>query len=36
MAQVWEATDAVLGRRVGVQVLHPHLAGDDAFVRRLR
>jgi serine/threonine-protein kinase len=36
MAQVWEATDAVLGRRVAVKVLHPHLAGDDAFVRRFR
>lgn len=36
MAQVWEATDAVLGRRVAVKVLHPHLAGDAAFVRRFR
>ena len=36
MAQVWEATDAVLGRRVAVKVLHPHLAGDQAFVRRFR
>lgn len=36
MAQVWEATDAVLGRRVAVKVLHPHLATDDAFVRRFR
>lgn len=36
MAQVWEATDAVLGRRVAVKVLHPHLAGDEAFVRRFR
>jgi tRNA A-37 threonylcarbamoyl transferase component Bud32 len=36
MAQVWEATDAVLGRRVAVKVLHPHLAVDDAFVRRFR
>ncbi len=36
MAQVWEGTDAVLGRRVAVKVLHPHLADDDAFVRRFR
>ncbi len=36
MAQVWEATDLVLGRRVAVKVLHPHLAGDQAFVARFR
>lgn len=36
MAQVWEGTDAVLGRRVAIKVLHPHLAGDDSFVRRFR
>ncbi|CAN5477210.1 hypothetical protein BH10ACT3_BH10ACT3_12980 [soil metagenome] len=36
MAQVWEATDLVLGRRVAVKVLHPHLAGDAAFVARFR
>jgi eukaryotic-like serine/threonine-protein kinase len=36
MAQVWEGTDAVLGRRVAVKVLHPHLAEDEAFVRRFR
>ena len=36
MAQVWEATDLVLGRRVAVKVLHPHLAGDHAFVARFR
>lgn len=36
MAQVWEATDAVLGRRVAVKILHPHLAEDDQFVRRFR
>jgi eukaryotic-like serine/threonine-protein kinase len=36
MAQVWESTDAVLGRRVAVKVLHPHLAENEAFVRRFR
>ena len=36
MAQVWEATDQTLGRRVAVKVLHPHLAADDTFVRRFR
>lgn len=36
MAQVWEATDLVLGRRVAVKLLHPHLVGDEAFVQRFR
>ena len=36
MAQVWEATDLVLGRQVAVKVLHPHLAVDDALVARFR
>jgi serine/threonine-protein kinase len=36
LAQVWEATDLVLGRRVAVKVLHPHLAVDDALVARFR
>jgi len=36
MAQVWEATDLVLGRRVALKVLHPHLAGDQVFVARFR
>ena len=36
MAQVWEATDLVLGRQVAVKVLHPHLAADAALVARFR
>jgi serine/threonine-protein kinase len=36
MAQVWEATDEVLGRQVAVKVLHPHLADDEQYVRRFR
>ncbi len=36
MAQVWRATDCVLGRPVAVKVLHPHLATDRAFVVRFR
>lgn len=36
MAQVWEATDEILGRQVAVKILHPHLADDQQFVRRFR
>lgn len=36
MAQVWKATDTVLGRSVAVKILHPHLATDEAFVLRFR
>ncbi|MFI5043460.1 MAG: serine/threonine-protein kinase [Acidimicrobiales bacterium] len=36
MAQVWSATDSVLGRQVAVKLLHPHLAQDEMFVRRFR
>ena len=36
MAQVWESSDEVLGRKVAVKLLHPHLAADDAFVRRFQ
>ena len=36
MAQVWEATDRVLGRTVAAKVLHPHLAVDSAFHRRFQ
>lgn len=36
MAEVWEATDQTLERRVAVKVLHPHLADEGAFRRRFR
>jgi serine/threonine protein kinase len=36
MAEVWEAQDDVLGRRVAVKVLHAHLAADEAFLARFR
>ena len=36
MAEVWEADDETLGRRVAVKVLHPHLADDTSFRRRFR
>jgi eukaryotic-like serine/threonine-protein kinase len=36
MAQVWEAADEVLARKVAVKVLHPHLAADQQFVERFR
>jgi serine/threonine-protein kinase len=36
MAQVWEATDEVLARRVAVKILHAHLAADETFVARFR
>jgi serine/threonine-protein kinase len=36
MAQVWEATDEVLARRVAVKILYPHLAADESFVTRFR
>jgi eukaryotic-like serine/threonine-protein kinase len=36
MAQVWTAEDLVLGRTVAVKMLHPHLAGEAAFVERFR
>jgi eukaryotic-like serine/threonine-protein kinase len=35
-AQVYLADDVRLRRRVAVKVLHPALAGDDAFLRRFR
>jgi len=36
MAQVWEATDKTLARKVAVKLLHPHLAADASFVERFR
>src|SRR3546814_17425412 len=36
MAQVWEAADEVLRRKVAVKVLHPHLGTDDTFITRFR
>ncbi len=36
MAEVWEAKDHTLGRRVAVKILHAHLARDAAFLRRFR
>jgi serine/threonine-protein kinase len=35
-AQVYLADDVTLRRRVAVKVLHPALAGDEAFLRRFR
>jgi len=36
MAEVWEAQDDILGRRVAVKVLHSHLATDMSFLARFR
>ena len=36
MADVWEAEDTLLNRRVAVKILHPNFAGDEAFVTRFR
>ena len=36
MAQVWQATDEVLRRKVAVKLLHPHLLADDTFVARFQ
>lgn len=36
MAQVWQAWDHVLDRRVAVKVLHPHLHADAATLERFR
>lgn len=36
MAEVWEAVDHSLGRRVAVKILHPHLAVDTTVLLRFR
>ncbi|NNC78740.1 MAG: protein kinase [Acidimicrobiales bacterium] len=36
MAEVWEANDLSLGRRVAVKLLHPHLAEDPSILARFR
>ena len=36
MADVWEAADQLLNRRVAVKMLHPQFARDEAFVKRFR
>ncbi len=36
MAEVWEATDRSLGRRVAVKLLHKHLAEDPSILARFR
>lgn len=36
MAEVWEAEDEILGRRVAIKVLHRHLARDGVLLERFR
>jgi serine/threonine-protein kinase len=36
MAEVWEATDDILGRPVAIKVLLSHLAADQSFLERFR
>ena len=36
MAEVWEASDDILGRPVAVKILLPHLAQDESFRERFR
>ena len=36
MADVWEAKDSLLGRRVAVKILHPQFSADDSFIKRFR
>ncbi len=36
MADVWQAQDRALNRRVAVKVLHPQFSNDDSFVKRFR
>jgi serine/threonine protein kinase len=36
MAEVWEATDTILGRSVAAKILYPHLAADSGFRARFK
>ncbi len=36
MAEVWEATDSILGRSVAAKILYPHLAADRGFRARFK
>ena len=36
MAEVWEATDEILGRPVAIKILLAHLAADESFLERFR
>jgi eukaryotic-like serine/threonine-protein kinase len=36
MAEVWEATDGILGRSVAAKILYPHLAADAGFRARFK
>jgi eukaryotic-like serine/threonine-protein kinase len=36
MAEVWEATDSILGRAVAAKILYPHLAADQGFRARFK
>lgn len=36
MAEVYQARDPVLDRKVAIKVIHPHLAGDGGFGERFR
>jgi serine/threonine-protein kinase len=36
MADVYEARDTLLGRKVAVKVLHSQFSSDEAFVKRFR
>ena len=36
MADVWEAKDSLLGRRVAVKILHSQFSADESFIKRFR